>query len=382
MTKIGWVAFAIALLACAGSTSLPAREKRPPVCEKRAPYIGPAKRTLAMPQIGAIVPDSALKPAVAHALDSAFSKIRDHLAAPAMSAAVLIPGEGLWQTNAAPSEEPLLFWASAGKIATAVVVLQLVDEGRITLDDRVSRWIEGVPNGDLITIGDLLAHRSGLFSANEDETIARDPHFLDLPEQLTIVRRHGPLFCPGAAWRYSNTGYSLLGEIVAKVDGVPIEEAITRRIIEPLHLQKMRALRPGGPSEGVAPPRSAKGALIDPSWAGAAGPIVSDAADMTRFLGALLGGRLLKADTMAAMLHELYPMFDAGTYYGLGLMLFEVPDGDRTLRWIGHAGGTPGASAVVAFSPADNAIVAVALTGDGSATASANYLLKTLLSTP
>lgn len=339
-------------------------------------------RTLSMPQVAAILPDSALKPDAARALDSAFSQIQDRLAAPAMSAAVLIPDEGLWQTTVAPSDTPLLFWASAGKIATAVVVLQLVDEGRIGLDDRVSRWIEGVPNGDLITIGDLLAHRSGLFSANEDETIARDPHFLDLPEQLTIVRRHGPLFCPGAAWRYSNTGFSLLGEIVAKVDGIPIEEAITRRIIEPLHLQKMGALRPGGPSEGVAPPRSAKGALIDPSWAGAAGPIVSDAADMTRFFGALLDGRLLKADTMAAMLQELYPMFDAGTFYGLGLMLFEAPDGDRTLRWIGHAGGAPGASAVVAFSPADNAIVAVALTGDGSATASANYLLKTLRNTP
>jgi D-alanyl-D-alanine carboxypeptidase len=374
-----WLAAVV--VASTNSASLPAYEARPPACERRAAYAGPAVRNLDWQGLNDSVSDAALPPDIAQSLDSAFSTVRKGIYAPAMSAALLLPGQGLWQTKTTPPDAPLLFWASAGKMATAVVVLQLVEEGRISLDDRVSRWIAGVPNGNLIAIGDLLGHTSGLFSANEDKKIARKPHFLDLPEQLEIVRRHGSLFCPGAGWRYSNTGYSLLGEIIEKVDGVPVEEAITRRIIEPLHLRTMRALRPGGSSDGVAPPTSAKGAPIQPSWPGAAGPIVSDAADMARFLGALLAGRLVKRETVASMLARMYPMFDAGTFYGLGLMLFDVPDGDRTLRWIGHAGGVPGASAIVAYSQADNAIVAVALTGDGSAAAVANFLLKTLTKT-
>lgn len=375
---MGWFRAAAVMVTLAASASLPAREARVASCERRAAYSGPAVRSLAWPRLSDSFSDAPLPPDIAQSLDRALSKVREGIHAPAMSAALLLPEQGLWQTTTTPPDAPLLFWASAGKMATAVVVLQLVEEGRISLDDRVSRWIADVPNGDLITIGDLLGHTSGLFSANEDEKIARKPHFLDLAEQLAIVRRHGSLFCPGAGWRYSNTGYSLLGEIVAKVDGVPVEQAITRRIIAPLHLRTMRALRPGGSSDGVAPPTSVKGAPIQPSWPGAAGPIVSDAADMARFLGALLAGRLVKRETAALMLARLYPMFDAGTFYGLGLMLFDVPDGNRTVRWVGHAGGVPGASAIVAYSQADNAIVAVALTGDGSAAAVANFLLKTL----
>lgn len=67
---------------------------------------------------------------------------------------------------------------------------------------------------------------------------------------------------------------------------------------------------------------------------------------------------------------------DSGTSYGLGVMVIDAPDGNERVRWIGHAGGTPGASAIVAFSPADNAIVAVALTGDSATVPSAQLLLK------
>lgn len=93
---------------------------------------------------------------------------------------------------------------------------------------------------------------------------------------------------------------------------------------------------------------------------------------------ALLGGKLVAKPLVDEMTATLYPMFDQGTFYGLGAMLFDVPDGDERLLWIGHAGGTPGASALVAYSPAKRVFFAVALTGDGSAVAAANALLKTL----
>jgi D-alanyl-D-alanine carboxypeptidase len=80
------------------------------------------------------------------------------------------------------------------------------------------------------------------------------------------------------------------------------------------------------------------------------------------------------------MFATLYPMFDEGTYYGMGVMVFDVPDKDGRLLLLGHAGGTPGASAIMAYSPHDNVLVAVALTGDGPAPAVANQLLKTVRS--
>jgi D-alanyl-D-alanine carboxypeptidase len=229
----------------------------------------------------------------------------------------------------------------------------------------------------VVTIRDLLAHTGGLFSANEDLKARAAHRAFSLEEDLAIVRRHGAMFCPGERWRYSNTGYALLGAIIETVDGRPYGDAITARIIAPLGLRHMRVLRPGEVGDDISALTSTKEAPIAPSWAGAAGPIAASADDIVRFWAALLDGRLLKPQTVQAMFAAPYPMFDAGTFYGLGVMAFEVPqsDGTRAL-WLGHAGGTPGAGAVVVYAPADRTFVAVALTGDGSATATANLLLS------
>lgn len=100
--------------------------------------------------------------------------------------------------------------------------------------------------------------------------------------------------------------------------------------------------------------------------------------DMARFWAALLSGRLLEPATTAQMFRTLYPMFDAGTFYGLGTMVFDIEGAGHRNLWLGHAGGTPGGGALVLYSPEDQAVVAVALTGDGPAPAVANTLLKAL----
>ena len=348
----------------------------PAQCRTHAIYEGASLHAPFALQVIPDIPDQALPEQATRLLEDAYRRIRDYTAATALTAAVAIPGVGLWERSDAPIDTPLLFWASAGKTLIAVVILQLAQEGKLSLDDPVSRWIAGVPNGDVATVRDLLAHTSGLFSANEDLEAHGDPRYRDPAANLAIARRHGGLFCPGARWRYSNTGYDLLGEIVRLVDHRPIDEAVTARIITPLGLKSMRALTPGGGSAGVVPLVSARETPIDPSWAGAAGLIASDAADMVRFWGALLEGRLLPMETVRDMAAVLYPMFDSGTSYGLGVMVFDSPDGNERIRWIGHAGGTPGASAIVAFSAADNAVVAVALTGDSATVPAANLLLQ------
>jgi len=357
------------------ATTASAADYKPANCSTRAPYVGQLREGVVVPP-PAMVPEAALDPAVTARLDAALTMIRAKTGAPAVTAAIGIESKGLW--TGGDAAKPILFWASAGKTFTAVVVLQLVQEGKIALDDPVSRWVKAVPNGDVVTVRDLLAHSSGLFSANEDVKAHADPRYRAPAETLGIARRHGAMFCPGANWRYSNTGYDVLGEIVRIVDHRPIDEAIAARIIAPLGLKTLRALAPGGGANGVAPLVSKQEKPIDPSWAGAAGPIAGSAGDMIRFWSALLDGRLINPPLTAAMTATLYPMFDKGTFYGLGAMVFDVPDGNKRLLWIGHAGGTPGASALVAYSPGDHAFVAVALTGDGSAVASANALLKAL----
>lgn len=356
-----------------------AADYKPVTCQARQSYQGRALRPAIAPPKGLVVPDSALPAATAALLDQTFDKMRSAAKAQALGIAVGQVGRGLWARAATPAEGQRLWWASAGKAFVATAVLQLAEEGKLSLDDPVSRWVKGVPNGDVVTVRDLLAHTSGLFSANEDLRVHADPHALALDETLRLLQRHGAMFCPGANWRYSNSGYDLLAAIVEAIDHRPLRDALNARIAGPLGLSSVIVIEPGQPTPEVAPPSTVKPEpAAQPSMAGAGGPIAASPADMVRFWSALLGGRLLKPASVTAMFETLYPMFDAGTYYGLGVMVLEVNDGDRHDLWLGHAGGAPGSSAMLAYSPADNAIVAVALTGDAPAAAVANGVLKSL----
>ncbi|WP_158235420.1 serine hydrolase [Caulobacter sp. FWC2] len=356
-----------------------AGDYKPVVCTSAVTYVGAPLHVAVAPPLLAEVPKAGLDPEAVARLEAAFAQAKAATKAPALTAAVLIPGKGAWSRTDSGEQPPMLFWASAGKSLVAVVVLQLVEAGKLKLEDPISKYVAGVPNGDVVTIRDLLAHTGGLFSANEDLKARAERRAHTLDEDVKIIARHGAMSCPGERWRYSNTGYALLGKAIETVDGQTWQAAVEARIIKPLGLKSLRMLVDGDKGEDVAKLVSAKETPIEPAWAGAAGGAVGSAEDMARVWAALLGGKLLKQETLTAMFGQLYPMFDASSFYGLGAMVIEVPeaDGSKSL-WLGHLGGTPGASAVVAYWVRDQAIVAVALTGDGSATATANLLLRQL----
>ncbi|MGA0602720.1 serine hydrolase domain-containing protein [Caulobacter sp. KR2-114] len=363
-----------------------AADYRPVTCAAAAPYQGgalhsppaPLPAAAGLPLAGDL--DAATAARLQAAFDTAFKATRAH----AMTVAVGVPGKGLWTArheagDQPPVGRPVFYWASVGKEATAAVVLQLADEGRIKLSDPISRWVPGVPNGQAITLEMLLAHTSGLFSANEDLQVHRQNRALSADEELAVLRRHGAMACPGERWRYSNSGYDLLGRVVEQVDGRPLAPSIQARLVTPLGLTALRALGPKASTDDVQPPVSdtAGEPAIDITAPGAAGPLAASAADMVRFQQALLTrDQLLPAATRAQMLQRPYPMFQPGMFYGLGLMLFDVGDGPGRLYWIGHSGGAPGVKAVSLYAPAQNLFIAVALTGDGSAEATANLLMK------
>jgi D-alanyl-D-alanine carboxypeptidase len=357
----------------------------PHVCPRGVEYSGPPLRNPLLEAAFAqgAAESKAFDPATTARLDAAFERARLATGARTMSASVMAPGRGSWQTNfpIPQGDPPLQYWASVGKAFTAVVILQLAEEGRLSLDDHVSKWIDGVPNGEAVTIRHLLTHTSGLFSVNEDLVVRTERRRLSLEETLAVLRRHGTMFCPGENWRYSNTGYTLLGVILERTEGKPYDQIITDRIISRLGDVRLRALTPDDALTDVSAPAPANNEPpIDPREPGAAGGIVGDAEAMIEFWRSLLAGDLVSLATVRSQFAMLYPMFGDPQSYGMGVMTYELPNPSiaEPLIWVGHSGGAPGVKAIVAYSLADGAFVAVALSGDGSVEASANLLLRQL----
>ena len=132
--------------------------------------------------------------------------------------------------------------ASITKSFVATVVLELVAEGRLSLDDTVEHWLPGlVPNGAAITLRELLNHTSGLFDFGDDQvwnqSRVADPQRIWLPKELIAAAvSHPPYFRPGTAWHYSNTNYVLLGLIIEAATGRSLGDELRERLLQPLAL--------------------------------------------------------------------------------------------------------------------------------------------------
>lgn len=237
---------------------------------------------------------------------------------------------------------------SISKTFLATVVLQLVAEGRLGLDDPLDAWLPGeVPDGDRITVRELLSHTSGLYDVVRTLPMPPSREFYEnrwrrwtADELIRRAVANPPAFePPGSAYAYSNTDYLLLGWIVERVTGRPYREEIGRRILRPLRLRGTTS--PGGspwvrgphPHGYVPTPR---GALLDytamnPSVFGAAGDMISTTRDLDTFFAALLGGRLLPP----ALLREMETPVRRDAPYGLGMFVKGTSCG---VRVYGHDG--------------------------------------------
>jgi D-alanyl-D-alanine carboxypeptidase len=340
----------------------------------RAPLPSPATRLIPGPRSG-------LSDGETDALQRAVATALTETGAPSMTVAVWQSGGATWTASHGTPPGALRYWASVGKIVTAAAILRLAeDERQLSLNDPISAYVEGVPNGDVITLRMLLDHTSGLYSANEDPVVRSSAMPLDLEGLLEVVNRRPPYGCPGERWRYSNSGYTLLGVVIEAVTGQPFHAAAQGLVLSRSTARSIRILAPNDPLADVVLPVGVP--QFDVRGPQAAGGVVADAESMAVFLRDLLAGRILPRETMRTMTGDLYPMFQEGMWYGLGLMVYDVPSASGETVWIGHSGGVPGARAVVAFAPDHEAIVAVALTGEGSAEATANLLFSALEPTP
>ena len=242
--------------------------------------------------------------------------------------------------------------ASLTKSYTATVVLQLVAEGKLHLTDSIERWLPGlVPNGEHITLRQLLNHVSGVADFESDPRylkpyLSGNLGFYWAPRQLVkMAVSHPPLFAPGVTKHtsYSNTNYVLLGLVVEAATRRSIGSELARRIFRPLHLDdssyptKPGLPRPYAHGYMVVGKRLTDVTGLSPSLSPASGGIVSTADDLLDFYRGLLSGRLLPAD----LLKEMKTTITEGTHvdipgqrYGLGLELFPTYCGNA----LGHNG--------------------------------------------
>ena len=204
------------------------------------------------------------------------------------------------------------------KTFTATIVLQLVEEGKLRLESTLEDHVPGVvPRGDEITVRQLLAHRSGLANVTEFPAWMKQAERSSSTRPLVTLRFAGshPLeFDPGSRYRYSNTNYIALGLVIEKVSGHTYARELDRRILKPLRLDRTEL-----PKTWRLPDLDDAG--YNPNLPWAAGAIVSNAQDISRFYAALLSGRVLSRASLATMKG---PPVAAGGGLATGLGIFSI----------------------------------------------------------
>ncbi|MBZ4324107.1 serine hydrolase domain-containing protein, partial [Streptomyces huiliensis] len=246
------------------------------------------------------------------------------------------------------------------KMFTSVLLMRLVEQGRVDLDGRLRDYLPSgtLPEGWNMTVRQVMQHRAGLYDhtddlleqAGEETTEAFEKRIRDTvyrPADLVALSvRHGVQYPPGTRYAYSNTGYVLLGMAVEHVTGRPYAEELRERIVEPLRLSRTSFVVPDKRIEGphvtgylTNDDRSRP--LLDSteqngSWIWSAGAVVSSAADLDRFLAAVLAGDSggLVSDASVRLMTSALPTPTARTGYGLGLREIALSCG----RVYGHGG--------------------------------------------
>ena len=322
-------------------------------------------------------PPGGLGPEVNARLDKAIEDVRKQAGIPGVVVGLWMPGKGSYVratgvadtvTREPMSADSYIRIGSETKTFTVTALLELVDDGRIKLDDPIARYIPHVRNGHRITLRHLAEMRSGLFPYTSDagfiHDLLSDPQRSYTPEELLAYgMKHKNTFKPGAQFEYSNTNLILLGLVVEKVSGQPLQEFIRNRVLRPSHL--FHTLFPEGPefpephSRGYTD-QTLSGKVEDatdwnPSWAWAAGAMISNLRDLRHWAEVVATGKLLSPETQAQRLKTL-PTGFPGTTYGLGIL--------KTGGWIGHNGSLPGYETVTVYLPSQKATLVLMLNTD------------------
>ena len=295
-------------------------------------------------------------------------------------------GKGSLETGQAPPMDGEVRIGSNTKTFVAVVVMQLVQEGKVGLDEPIETYLPGLIKGEgidgsRITVRQLLQHTSGL--PDFDETLFGTTdvfqyrhHYVTPRDVLDSALSKPAQFEPGAQWKYTNTNYIVLGMLIERVSQRPVGEQIDERIVKKLGLSHTYFPAPGEEKIRGTHPQgyhlSAGGKLediteMDPFWAWAAGAMISTPSELNTFFQAVFDGRLLTQSSIDEMKKGV-DTDKAGVVYGLGLIGRSLSCGGTA--W-GHGGDIAGYHTRGGVGP-DGTAVTVAVTALPSAIADQN----------
>lgn len=259
-------------------------------------------------------------------------------------------------TGAAMDTQARFRIGSVSKTFSSVVLLQLVAEKKIDLDTSVNHYLPGLLPDDRITVRHLLTHRSGLADYTNAMFAQTVPGFEAVRNKVFTYQELVGLSLseprttePGAAYKYSNTNFVVVGMLIEKATGNKVAKEYDRRIIKRLGLRNTSYVHPsttikGLHTRGYLHPDEEGAPLVDSteqtvSWAQSAGAVISNAADLNTFTSALLGGRLLSPSMLDAMI-TMTPTDTTNTrFYGLGLRRYDLSCGTSVY---GHTGTVQG----------------------------------------
>ncbi len=338
-------------------------------------HVRPVRRLLAVALL-LVVPAAtaaqALNETERARVDSIALGVLAETGAPSASVAIVRGGEvayaqayGTARINPDVAASPAMRYAigSVSKQFTATAILLLAEEGKLKLDDKVSRFFPGLTRAKDVTIRQLLSMTSGY-----QDYWPQDYVMLDMQRPVTtdeILRRWAakPLdFEPGSKWQYSNTNYVLAGAIVEKVARMPFLDFLKARIFTPLGMTSVANYDAGPLSDADAAPllRNGLGPLRlapkeGPGWLFAAGQLAMTAQDLARWDIGVMKQEILKPASYHAQQTDMLLTSGVATGYGLGVDVGEL--GER--RRISHTGAVSGYTTSNQIFPDDKVAVVV-----------------------
>jgi CubicO group peptidase (beta-lactamase class C family) len=256
---------------------------------------------------------------------------------------------------------------SISKQFTAAALLLLQEEGKLSLDDKVSKYFPNLTRAAEISIRQLLSHTSGYEDYAPQDYIIPDWTRPITPAAILDRWANKPLnFDPGTKWQYSNTNYVLAGEIFEKVSGVKLVDFLTTRIFAPLEMRSAGDWPPANPADALAYTRYAIGpprlAIREASgWYFAAGELCMTPSDVARWDLAILQKKILSERSYDEFTREMRLVNGNYTHYALGLTLGDL-NGIPTLQ---HGGEVSGFISYNGVFPTRNAAVVVLSNQDG-----------------
>ena len=317
-------------------------------------------------QAGTALAKDEFSPAEQSALTAIVEKGMTEQRQPGVIVGIWIPGRGNWTAALGKADvdsgRPMdradhVRIASITKSFVATAVLQLVDQGKLNLEDKLAAYVEGIPNGERITVRQLLGMTSGIYDFTSDEQFLKDfaanPLMPFGPQDVVaIVKRHQPEFAPGEKVSYCDTNYMFLGVILEKITGKPLAQVIKEQILTPLKLdQTSFPVTPAIPApfaRGYYAGDDGRGlkdyTSINPNVAWGAGAMISTLDDLHVWARALATGTLLKPKTQVERL-QFGTMAATGISVGYGLGIAKFGD------FIGHNGAILGYTTIMLYLP-------------------------------